>query len=71
MTTGVEAQSYVQSARFVTIKLCATMTGLTPAAVEKRIERGLWVENREWRRGRDGRIWIDTKGIEAWVLETE
>ncbi|MFT3815229.1 MAG: excisionase [Acidovorax sp.] len=69
MTAEVTSQAFVQSARFVTIKLCAAMTGLSPAAIEKRIERGHWVENKEWRRGRDGRIWIDTKGIEAWVLQ--
>ena len=68
MTAEVTPQAFVQSARFVTIKLCAVMTGLSPAAIEKRIERGHWIENKEWRRGRDGRIWIDTK---AWVLETE
>ena len=71
MTAEVTPQAFVQSARFVTIKLCAVMTGLSPAAIEKRIERGHWIENKEGRRGRDGRIWIDTQGIEAWVLETE
>lgn len=59
----------IQSARFVTVALAGVMTGLGEVAVRKRIERGLWLENREWRRGRDGRIWIDTKGIEAWVLQ--
>lgn len=70
MTAEAKAQlPVIQSARFVTVELAATMTGLSDSAVRKRIERGLWIENKEWRRGRDGRIWIDTKGIEAWVLQ--
>ncbi len=57
-------------ARYVTINLAATLTGLSAAAIRKRIERGQWLEGKEWRRGPDGRIWIDTKGITAWVEQT-
>ena len=71
MTADVTTQPFVQSARFVTIKLCATMTGLSPAAVEKRIERGLWLENKQRRCGPDGRLRIDTNKIEPWLLEPE
>jgi hypothetical protein len=54
-------------ARYVTVELAATIHGLTSAAIRKRIERGQWLEGREWRRGPDGRIWVDTKGVERWV----
>lgn len=61
----------VKSARFVTINLAAKMMGLTPAAVRKRVERGMWAEGKQWRRGKDGRVWIDTEGIERWFEATE
>ena len=57
----------IASARYVTVELAATIHGLTPGAIRKRIERGQWLEGREWRRGPDERIWIDTKGIERWI----
>lgn len=60
----------VAAARFVTVELAATITGLSAGAIRKRIERGQWLEGREWRRGPDDRIWIDTRGIEAWVEGT-
>lgn len=57
----------ISSARYVTIALAASMTGLTAGAIRKRIERGQWLEGSEWRRGPDDRIWIDVRGIERWV----
>lgn len=56
-----------EHARYVTIKLASRLTGLSEGAIRKRMERGLWIEGREWRRADDGRIWIDTKGVERWV----
>ncbi|UBB16170.1 excisionase [Comamonas odontotermitis] len=69
MATAKTEQPAVNAARFVTVELAATMTGLSAAAIRKRTERGVWLEGKEWRRGPDGRVWIDTKGIEAWVLQ--
>ena len=57
----------VTPARYVTVELAATITGLSEGAVRKRIERGIWLENREWRKGPDNRIWVDMKGVEKWV----
>lgn len=53
--------------RYVTIDLFATITGLTPGAIRKRIERGVYVEGKQYRRAPDGRLWMDTKGHEQWV----
>lgn len=61
----------VNSARFVTVELAGTITGLGVSAVRKRLERGLWIEGRHWRRAPDSRIYIDMKGIEKWVEGTE
>lgn len=63
-----KSKPYVKSARFVTIELASLMTGLSEEAIRKRIERGHWVAGKQYRRVSDGRVWIDTEGIEAWVL---
>ena len=46
----------VNPARFVTIELCATITGLTRSAINKRMVQGYWTEGRQWRRAEDGSI---------------
>jgi hypothetical protein len=56
----------VVPARFVTIELAATMTGLTPAAIRTKIGKGIWLEGRQYVR-REGRVFIDMKGYEQWV----
>lgn len=60
----------VSLARYVTIKSYAASSGLSEGGIRKRIDRGVWIEGREWRRAPDGRIMIDTKGVEKWI-ETE
>lgn len=57
----------VAPARFVTIGLAAVRTGLTPKAIERKIERGDWAEGRHYRRAPDGRIYVDIEGYEKWV----
>lgn len=67
MLNAVQATAHVAPARFVTVELAATITGLSEGAVRKRIERGLWLEGREWKRAPDGRVWIDMRGVERWI----
>jgi len=54
-------------ARFVTVHLAEKLTGLTEKAIRRKIEDGVWLQGREYRRGPDGRIYIDMKGYAAWV----
>lgn len=67
MATNKEPAIMMSSARFVTVELCGALTGLSPAAIRKRIERGQFLEGKEWRRGPDDRIWMDMRGLERWV----
>lgn len=53
-------------ARFVTIELAETLTGLTVSAIRTKIARGVWVEGRQFVR-REGRVFVDLRGYEAWV----
>ena len=45
----------------------AELTGYSVKAIERKIEGGLWVEGREWRKAPDGRRLIDMRGYDAWV----
>ena len=56
----------VAASRYVRIPLAAALTGLTERAIEKKIEDGVWIEGREYKRkGRE--IYVDMKGYEKWV----
>jgi hypothetical protein len=59
----------VAPARFVTIELAEAVIGLTASAIRTKIGRGVWVENRQYRRAPDGRVYVDLKGFEEWVTQ--
>lgn len=56
----------VAASRFVTIELASVLTGLSEAAIRMKIQRGIWLEERQWVK-RDGRVMIDMEGYERWV----
>ena len=67
MSTAPPVFQLVAPARFVTIGLAAVLTGLTTKAIERKIERGDWAEGLQYRRGPDGRIYVDMEGYHKWV----
>jgi len=58
----------VTPARFVTVKLAEILTGLTEKAIRRKMERGVWLEGKHWRRA-DGGVFIDMKEFELWVVQ--
>lgn len=56
----------VTPARFVTIDLAAAVTGLSPGAIRTKIAKAVWIEGRQYMR-REGRVFIDLRGVERWV----
>lgn len=60
----------IAPARFVTVKLAAHCTGLTPAAIRTKMTKGIWAEGREYVR-RAGSVFVDLKGYEKWVAQAE
>lgn len=67
VTTDDSTVVQVASAPYVTIQLAAAQTGLTEKAIRRKIQEGVWLENREWRRAPDGRLYISVRGYQAWV----
>lgn len=57
----------VMPTRYVLLPLAALVTGYTVKAMERKIERGDWVERKVWRHAPDGRILIDLVGFQKWV----
>lgn len=60
-------QIKISPARYVLLPLASSMTGYTVKAMERKIERGDWLEARVWLRAPDGRILIDMEGYQRWV----
>lgn len=48
------------------IRAAAPALGLTPKAIRRKIEDGVWREGCEYYR-RDGEIWISMEGVSRWV----
>lgn len=55
------------SSRYVLLNVAAQMTGYTVKAMQRKIERGDWIEGKVWIRAPDGRILVDMFGFQRWV----
>ncbi len=55
------------SPRYVKLNRFELLTGYTEKAVRRKIEEGIWLEGREFRRAPDGHILVDLLGYEKWV----
>lgn len=53
--------------RYVLFKIASSLIGYTEKALDKKVDSGVFVENREYRIAPDGRRHIDFRGYEAWV----
>jgi hypothetical protein len=56
-----------RGADYATIPVAAAMTGYSAKAIRRKIEAGVWLEGREFRRAPDGHVLISVKGYELWV----
>ena len=53
--------------RYVQLHVAELLTGYTEKAINGKIDNGIWVEGKVWRRAPDGRRLIDLRGYEIWV----
>lgn len=54
-------------APYVTITVASSITGYSAKAIRRKIENGIWLEGREFRRAPDGHVLISLKGYQQWV----
>lgn len=52
---------------YVTIRKFSELSGYTEEAIRPKIKRGIWLENRVWRKAPDARVLISIEGFESWV----
>jgi hypothetical protein len=55
---------------WVMLRRAAEVTGLSVGAIEKKVQRGVWLEGVQWRRAPDGRRWFSLPAIKAWIEGT-
>lgn len=67
MDVEAERPFVLAPARYVLLPLTNLITGYSVKAIERKIERGDWVEGKVWRRAPDGRILVDLIGYQKWV----
>jgi hypothetical protein len=67
MDLETERPFVLAPARYVLLPLANLITGYSVKAMERKIERGDWVEGKVWRRAPDGRILVDLIGYQKWV----
>lgn len=53
--------------RYVTVDKFAVESGYSPDAIRNKIQRGVWIEGRHYRKAPDNRVLIDIAGVEKWV----
>lgn len=53
--------------RYVRIVKFCELSGYTEKAVRRKIDDGVWVAGREYRRAPDGSLQIDLEGYARWV----
>jgi hypothetical protein len=59
----------VEERKYFLIHKFSSLTGYTPKAVYRKIERGDWQEGRQFVRSPDGRIHICWENYLAWLLK--
>jgi hypothetical protein len=65
--TEAQSEFRIHAAKFVTISLAATMTGLTEKAIRRKIEEGKWLVGREVFKSPDGGVFVSLQGFEDWI----
>lgn len=67
MSSTATAVVQVALAPRTRIHAAAPALGMTEKAIRRKIEERKWREGKEYHRDPDGCIWIDIRGVMAWV----
>lgn len=65
--TETEAPILVAPPPYVLIPVAAAITGYSEKAIRRKIDEGVWVEGKHYRKAPDGRIHISIRGYTKWV----
>jgi predicted site-specific integrase-resolvase len=56
---------------FVTIEKCAELIGLSAEAIRQYKKKGQWRERIHWVKAPNGRVFINIKAVNQWILGKE
>lgn len=52
--------------RYVLIPRFCALTGYTEKAVRRKMQSGVWIEGREWKKAPDGHVFLDCQSRTRW-----
>jgi len=67
MGADTERPALIAPARYVLLALASQLTGYSVKAMQRKIERGDWIQDKVWRHAPDGRVVIDLIGYQKWI----
>jgi hypothetical protein len=71
MSASSVAAPVALQVKYALLPLFAAITGYTVKACQRKIETGVWLEGKHYRRSPDGRIHMNLQEYEAWVENTK
>jgi hypothetical protein len=57
----------METGKYVTLKKCADLYGMTEEAIRQLIKKGKWRQHVQWIKAPNGRIFIKLAGVDAWI----
>lgn len=63
----MRVNSAAMPVKYIRLPLFEAITGYTEKAVRRKIEEGVWLQDKEYKRAPDGHILIDLEGYHKWV----
>jgi hypothetical protein len=64
---GMTNVSTLSSIRYILVLKFCELTGYTDKAVRRKIQEGIWIQGKLWRKAPDGHILIDLENYNKWV----
>lgn len=56
-----------ETAKWVLVSRITELTGYTADAIRAKIKRGIWLNEKHWRKAPDNRIVLNVEAINSWM----
>jgi len=71
MAKEIEMGNLMVQLQWVLLPMFCSLTGYTEKAVRRKIEDGVWLQGKHYRKAPDGRITLDIQEYYKWVEQAE
>jgi hypothetical protein len=62
-----EPMIFVGPNRYCLIAAAAAVTGLSAKAIRRKIEDGVWIKDKHYRKAPDGHVYINMEAVNDWI----